>query len=61
MKYDDLVAKWDNEFGEEFGRWDCISDYQKIVFAYEEGRRSGFLAIAGLASRLSEEETTITA
>lgn len=53
MKYKDLVAMW-NEESEE--KWKDIPEEKKIEFAFDEGRRSGCIEIAKLATKLSETE-----
>ena len=54
MKYNELVYMWNEEFAEEFGSWDSITEKQKIEFTFNEGRRVGFIEIAELATKLSE-------
>jgi len=56
MGYDELIEMWNTEFGEDFGNWDSISEARKIEFAFDEGRRSGFIEIAKLATQLSETD-----
>ena len=54
MTYKKLVKMWNEEFSED---WNSISEETKINFAFAEGRRTGFIEIAELASKLSEEES----
>lgn len=56
MKYSELVEMWNEEFSEGLGDWNSISEERKIEFAFDEGRRSGFVEIAELATKLSEED-----
>ena len=53
MKYRELVEMW-NEESEQ--KWSDIPEERKIEFAFDEGRRTGFIEIAGLATKLSESE-----
>jgi hypothetical protein len=55
MNYVELVEMWNNEFTPP---WNELSEEQKIEFAFNEGRRSGFLKIAEIAESMSEEERT---
>jgi hypothetical protein len=54
MVYNDLVAMWNEESDEN---WDSISEKIKIEFAFDEGRRTGFIEIAKLAEDLSESKS----
>ena len=56
MTYYELVEMWNTEFADDLGKWDTITEKQKIEFAFEEGRNSGFIQIANIATELSEEE-----
>jgi hypothetical protein len=53
MKYFELVEMWNEEFTP---CWDELSEQQKIEFAFDEGRRSGFLKLAEIADNMSEED-----
>lgn len=53
MKYIELVNFWNEEFTPH---WSELSEEQKIAFAFDEGRRTGFLEIANMASQMSENE-----
>jgi hypothetical protein len=53
MKYKELVAMWNEESSEQ---WCDISEDRKIEFAFDEGRRTGFIEIAEIAEKLSESE-----
>lgn len=53
MNYNELIAMW-NEENEE--QWCDISEEKKIEFAFAEGRRTGFIEIAEIATKMSESE-----
>lgn len=53
MKYSELVDMWNNEFTPS---WDELSEEQKIAFAFDEGRRTGFIEISEIAGKLAEED-----
>lgn len=53
MKYTELVEMWNEEFTP---LWDELSEEQKIEFAFDEGRRSGYLELAEIATNMSEQE-----
>jgi hypothetical protein len=54
--YAELVEMWEEEFSEDYGAWADISEARKISFAYEEGRRTGLIQVAELATELSEAD-----
>ena len=47
MNYSELVAMWNEEFDEP---WCDISEEKKIEFAFAEGRRTGLIEIAEIAT-----------
>jgi len=51
MTYKQLVYMWNEESDEP---WDSISEKRKIDFAFDEGKRTGFIKIAEMATKLSE-------
>jgi len=51
MTYKQLVNMWNAESEEH---WDSISEKRKIEFAYDEGKRTGYIKIAEMATKLSE-------
>ncbi len=53
MKYKELVEMW-NEESEQ--KWSDITEERKIEFAFDEGKRTGFIEIAELATNLSESD-----
>jgi hypothetical protein len=53
MIYEKLVYMW-NEESEE--NWNNISEKRKVEFAFDEGRRTGFIKMAEVATKLSESE-----
>jgi hypothetical protein len=53
MKYNEFIEMWNAEFTPH---WRELSEEQKIEFAFDEGKRSGFLKIADMATQMSEEE-----
>ncbi len=53
MKYNELVAMWNEESDEQ---WCDISEDRKIEFAFNKGRRTGCIEIARIAEKLGESE-----
>ena len=51
MTYKQLVNMWNEEADEP---WDSIIEKRKIEFAYDEGKRTGYIKIAEMATKLSE-------
>lgn len=51
MTYKQLVKIWNTESSTP---WSEVSEKRKIEFAYDEGRREGFIKIAEMATKLSE-------
>ena len=53
MKYEELVKMWDAAFTPP---WSELSEKQKIEFAFDEGKRSGFIELSEVATEMSEAD-----
>jgi hypothetical protein len=56
VKYKQLVKMWNEESEQQ---WSEITEARKIEFAFDEGRREGFIKIAELATKLSESKRSL--
>ncbi|WP_160295250.1 hypothetical protein [Geobacter sp. OR-1] len=53
MKYKQIIKMWDEMCDIP---WDELPEKRKVEFAYEEGRLSGYIDIAKMATKMSERK-----